>query len=173
MFFVHLILQALTLQGMQVGNMQQVLFQMPGAAAGQPMLAAGLQLAMPHQLQMHNAHHPGREHIIAHIKEGIKLLMHSSEELQRKKRQQLRRNELNQRRALLLPDGSAAPGSLATTAAGIPAPPAVRPTNMLQAIQAMPMAEKRAMLIAALRRALPVMMQTCQVRFHIPPTMFI
>lgn len=156
-------LQALTLQGMQVGNMQQVLFQMPGAATGQPMLAAGLQLTMPHQLQMAGIHHPGREHVISHIKEGIKMLMHSSEELQRKKRQQMRRNELNQRRALLLPDGSAAPGALPTTAAGTPAPPPVRPTNMLQAIQAMPMAEKRAMLISALRRAIPVMMQTCQV----------
>jgi hypothetical protein len=35
---------------------------------------------------------------------------------------------------------------------------------MLAAIQSMPPAEKRAMLVSALKRALPIMMQTAQVR---------
>jgi hypothetical protein len=161
-------LQALNLQAMQ--GMGPLVVHMPGAGS-HPMLAAaglgqGLQLAMPglamHNHGHHGHHHPGREAVIAHIKEAVKLLMHSSEELQRKKRQQSRRSELNQRRALLLPDGSAAPGALPTTAAGTPAPPPVRPTNMLAAIQALPPAEKRNMLISALRRALPIMMQTAQ-----------
>jgi hypothetical protein len=84
--------------------------------------------------------------------------------VQRKRRQQNRRTELNQRRAMVLPDGSAAPGAMPTYSGGSQPPPApLRPNNMLAAIQNMPPQEKRAMLVSALKRALPIMMQTAQV----------
>lgn len=66
---------------------------------------------------------------------------------------------------MVLPDGSAAPGALPTYSGGgsLPPPAPLRPNNMLAAIQSMPPAEKRAMLVSALKRALPIMMQTAQV----------
>lgn len=66
---------------------------------------------------------------------------------------------------MVLPDGSAAPGALPTYSGGgsIPPPAPLRPNNMLAAIQSMPPQEKRAMLVSALKRALPIMMQTAQV----------
>lgn len=85
---------------------------------------------------------------------------------QRKRRQQSRRTELNQRRAMVLPDGSAAPGALPAYSGGggaAPPPALMHSSGMLAALSTMPGPEKRAMLVSALKRALPSMMNAAQV----------
>lgn len=161
-------LQALNLQAVNMGDMQQLVLHMPGQDLTSQLQLAGMSgtIGMHHMgnLGGSGGPRPSRDAVVAHIKDAVKMLMHASEELQRKRRQQNRRTELNQRRAMLLPDGSAAPGAMPTYSGDAPATGNLRPNNMLAAIQSLPPQEKRAMLVSALKRALPIMMQTAQVR---------
>ena len=160
--------------GLQINSQmhlqQLVPLMIPGGGplgAGHPMLQALPQLAAGGALIPAQHLLSGRDALVATTTDGLRLLMHSSEELRRKKRQQARRAELNQRRALVLPDGTAAPGAPGGASPGsIAAAQAInsRPGSMLAVIQAMPMDQKREHLVMVLRRSLTHMMNISQPR---------
>lgn len=77
--------QALNLQAVNMGDMQQLLVHMPGQdLAGQLQLAGmpGMGMGMGMGLGIPGGPKPSRDAVVAHIKEAVKLLMHASDELQ-------------------------------------------------------------------------------------------
>jgi hypothetical protein len=157
--------------GMQINQQMHLMpLMIPGGGAlgaGHPMLQALPQLTAGGALIPAQHLLSGRDALVATTTDGLRMLMHSSEELKRKKRQQARRAELNQRRALVLPDGTAAPGAPGGVSPGsIAAAQAInsRPGSMLAVIQAMPMDQKREHLVMVLRRSLTHMMNISQPR---------
>lgn len=135
----------------------------------------------------------GRPGVVQRAVEGLKWLMHSSEELARKKRQQRRRAELNQRRALpytpevgMAADGStpgSAGGNLDGAGGGFGGAGSAlsqralsahsrTPRNIMASINhisQMPSEEKRALLVSSLRRAIPALLDLGPKAPVLPP----
>jgi hypothetical protein len=82
-------LQALNLQAVNMGDMQQLVLHMPGQDLASQLQLAGMQgMSMAHMgglgMGMGGAGgpRPSRDAVVAHIKDALKLLMHASDELQ-------------------------------------------------------------------------------------------
>lgn len=86
---LNLSLQALNLQAVNMGDMQQLVLHMPGQDLASQLQFAGMpgmNMTMA-QMGLHMGGVPGgpkpsRDAVVGNIKEALKLLMHASDELQ-------------------------------------------------------------------------------------------